>query len=106
MNDICDSVHTEEAQKLTADIVSALETGGFKIKGWLTNVPQKSETDLEEANEAAILQCKSEEKVLGVVWNSAITTFTFKVIADFLICQEPIKVSKCKIMSEPSSAHL
>ena len=87
MDDICDSVHTEEeAQKLTADIDSVLETGGFKVKGWLKNVPRKSESDLEETNEAAILQCNSEEQVLGVVWNSASDTFTFKVRADFLKC--------------------
>ena len=42
MDDICDSVHTEEEQKLTADIYSVLETGGFKVKGWLKNVPCKS----------------------------------------------------------------
>ena len=103
MNDICDSVHTEEeAQKLTTEIDSVLETGGFKVKGWLTNELSKSDTDPEEANEATILQCKSEENVLGVVWNSATDTFTLKVRADFLNWPwpEPIHLSKRKILSQ------
>ena len=101
MDDICDSVHTEEeAQKLTKEIDNVLETGGFKVKGWLTNVPSKSDTDPEEANEATILQRKSEEKVLGVVWNSATDTLMLKVRADFLNCQEPIHLSKRKILSQ------
>ena len=38
MDDICDSVPTkEEAHHLTRDIDSVLETGGFRVKGWVSN---------------------------------------------------------------------
>ena len=38
MDDICDSVSTtEEARDLTRDIDSVLETGGFRVKGWVSN---------------------------------------------------------------------
>ena len=101
MDDICDSVHTErEAQKLTEDIDSVLETGGFKVKGWLSNVPRKSKTNPEEEKEASILQGEREEKVLGVVWNSTSDTFTFKVRSDALNEQEPMQFSKRKILSQ------
>ncbi|XP_068690525.1 neuronal pentraxin-2-like [Montipora foliosa] len=63
MDDICDSVCTD-------CIDSVLETGGFKVKGWLSN-KANSNTDQEERKEAAILQGVNEEKVLE--WYATIT---------------------------------
>lgn len=38
MDDICDSVDTvQEAQKLIQDIDKVLKTGGFNVKGWISN---------------------------------------------------------------------
>ncbi|XP_068739547.1 uncharacterized protein [Montipora capricornis] len=56
MDDICDSVCTEEeARELTKCIDNVLETGGFKAKGWLSN-KANSNTDQEERKETAILK--------------------------------------------------
>jgi len=40
------------------------------------------------------------KKVLGVVWDSSIDTFSFKVTSDLLDCQEPIQLSKRKVLSQ------
>ena len=46
MGDICDSVRTEEeARELTKCIDNVLETGGFKVKGWLSNKAKNSNTE-------------------------------------------------------------
>ena len=80
MDDICNSVRTEEqARELTKCIDSVLETGGFKVKGWLSNKARKSSTDQKERKEAAILYGVSEEKVLGVSWNNHTDVFTLYV---------------------------
>ena len=101
MDDICDSVPTtEEACELTKDIDSVLETGGFKVKGWVSNNVQKSEAHQEEPKTATFLQRESVEKVLGVVWDSSTDTLTFQVASDFLDCQEPTQLSKRKILSQ------
>ena len=100
MDDICDSVCTEEeARELTKCIDSVLETGGFKAKGWLSN-KANSNTDQEERKEAAILQGVNEEKVLGVVWNNHTDIFTIKVKPELLLSQEPAMLSKRTILSQ------
>ena len=100
MDDICDSVCTEEeARELTKCIDSVLETGGFKVKGWLSN-KANSNTDQEERKEAAILQGVNEEKVLGVVWNNHTDMFTLKVKPELLLSQEPAMLSKRTILSQ------
>jgi len=101
MDDICNSVCTkEQARELTICIDSVLETGGFKVKGWLSNKAKKSSTDQEERKEAAILHGVSEEKVLGVAWNNHTEVFTFKVKPELLLFQEPTLLSKRKILSQ------
>lgn len=103
MDDICDSVSTtEEARDLTRDIDSVLETGGFRVKGWVSN---RAETlsgapKEEEQKAATFLQGGSVEKVLGVVWDSSTDTFSFAVKSDLLDCQEPIQLSKRKVLSQ------
>ena len=101
MDDICDSVRTEEeARELTKCIDNVLETGGFKVKGWLSNKAKESNTDQEETKEATILNNTSEEKVLRVAWNTHADVFTFKVQSELLHCQEPKLLSKRKILSQ------
>ena len=101
MDDICDSVKTkEEALLLTKDIDSVLETGGFKVKGWVSNDTLTPEIPKEEPKETMFLQGESMEKVLGVVWDSRTDTLTFKVASDLLDSQEPLQLSKRKILSQ------
>ena len=101
MDDICDSVRTEEeARELTKCIDSVLETGGFKDKaGWFSK-KANSNTDQEERKEAAILRGVNEKKVLGVAWNSYTDMFTLKVKPELLLSQEPKMLSKRKILSQ------
>lgn len=50
MDDICESVDTEiEARKLTNDIDIILNTGGFKVKEWISNrmLKEKVNSDAE-----------------------------------------------------------
>ena len=49
VDDICDSVSTkEEAKDLTLDIDEVLESGGFHIKGWISNAPINGEESSDE----------------------------------------------------------
>ena len=101
MDDIYNSVRTEEkARELTKCIDSVLETGGFKVKGWLSNKATKSSTDQGERKEAATLHGVSEEKVLGVAWNNHTDVFTFKVKPELRLFQEPTLLSKRTILSQ------
>ena len=101
MDGICDSVRTEEeARELTKCTDNVLETGDFKGKGWLSKKAKESNTDQEERKEATILNNTSEEKVLGVAWNTHADVFTFKVQSELLHCQEPKLLSKRKILSQ------
>ena len=100
MDDICDSVHTEEEEReWTKSIDTVLETGGFKVKGWLSNKAKKTNTDLAETKAAAILQGDGEEKVLGLVWNSQEDVLTYKVKPWSHHSQTPIQLSKRQILS-------
>ena len=54
----------EEARELTKCIDSVLETGGFKVQGWLSNKAKKSDAAQESTKEAEISQNTSKEKVL------------------------------------------
>jgi hypothetical protein len=83
VDDICDSVHTvEEATRLTKEADIVLESGGFHVKGWLSN---KSLEDMaidnvkDDQPAMKLLQGPAEEKVLGVVWNHEQDVFMFKV---------------------------
>ncbi|XP_068749405.1 uncharacterized protein [Montipora capricornis] len=96
MDDTCESVYAvEEAQKLTKDIDSALETGGFQVKGWISNKMQGSEAHQQEA----FSRGGRVEKVLGVAWDDGTDTSSFKVPADFLQGSELAQLSKRKILS-------
>ena len=80
MDDICDLVPTtEQARNLTKDIDSVLETGGFRVKGWVSNKVETLEAPKEEKKAVTFLQGGSVEKVLGVVRDSSTDTFSFEV---------------------------
>ena len=99
MDDIYDSVRTEEEQELTKSIDKVLKTGGFKVKGWLSNKVKKSSINLGETETATVLEGDGEEKVLGVIWNSTEDVFTYKVKPGFLHSQAPIQLSKRQTLS-------
>ena len=100
-DDICDSVPTaEEAYELTKDIDSVLETGGFEVQGWVSNIVQPSGAHQEGTKAGTFLQGENVEKVSGVVWNSSTVSLTFKASSDFFDCEEPIQLSKRKILSK------
>ena len=83
VDDICESAHTvDEAKRLTKETDKVLESGGFHVKGWLSNEkledavmvnPSESEPTMK------LLEGSAEEKVLGVVWNHQQDVFVFKV---------------------------
>ena len=100
-DDICNSVRTEKkARELTKCIDSVLETGVFKVKGWMSNKAKKPSTDQKERKQAAISFGGGEEKVLGVAWNHHTDVFTFKVNHELRLFQQPTLLSKIKILSQ------
>ena len=95
MDDTCDSVRTdEEERELTKSIDTELETGGFKVKRWLSNKAKKTNISLSETKATAILQGHGDEKVMEVVWNSEENVLTYKVkpLSDY--SQAPTPLSK------------
>ena len=83
MDDICDSVHSEEqARTITSEIDEILHNGGFNVKGWLSNRSLKENVDNAtegSESELKVLQGPVHEKVLGTVWNHESDVFEFKV---------------------------
>lgn len=70
MDDICSSVHSEEAARnLTRSIDTVLETGAFRVNGWLWNNAEKSNRVEGETKKATILEGANDDKVLGATWN-------------------------------------
>ena len=75
MDDICESVETvEEAKKLAEDIDIVLKSGGFQVKGWMSNKILNEEN--QDANE---LKGNVEEKVLGISWNREADTLSCQI---------------------------
>ena len=100
MDDICDSVHSvEEARNLSTEIDEVLHSGGFRVKGWLSNMQLKESDDnvgKEVKTEMKILKGPAaEEKVLGTVWNHQEDVFGFKVSPP-----EVIKLTKRTVLSQ------
>ncbi|XP_028399264.1 uncharacterized protein LOC114522722 [Dendronephthya gigantea] len=99
MDDICDSVHSEnQARKITAEIDEILRNGGFNVKCWLSNrsLKKNDESVIEKSElELKLLQGPVEEKVLGTVWNHHDDVFGFKVIPP-----ELVKLTKRAILSQ------
>lgn len=105
MDDICDSVDTvHEARKLTTDIDKVLKTGGFKVKGWISNemLEEKENSDTEKVMN---LFQGNEEKVLGTLWNFRTDEFYFRVRTELLKLDDslnpvPLKMTKRMILSQ------
>ena len=102
MDDICDSVKTvEQAQELTKDVDKVLETGGFQVKGWVSNEDLNDGDFVKEDNALTILEGEGPEKVLGVAWNSKTDNLTFTIGAGVLekISAEETKLTKRLVLS-------
>ncbi len=103
MDDICDSVHTvDDARQLTEEIDNILEKGGFKIKEWLSNEQLQKNTASQPQNDMQVkqLQQGSEDKVLGVAWNSANDNLSFVTKVQ---CDNPS--TKRKILSQVAKVY-
>ena len=77
MCDICESKDTvKEARKLTKDVDKVFKTGGFNVKGWISNevLAEKASSETERA--VNVFQ-GDEEKVLGTLWNFKTDKFHF-----------------------------
>ena len=102
MDDICDSVKTaEQAQELTKDLDKVLETGGFEVKGWISNEDRNDGDFAKEDNALKILEGEGPEKVLGVAWNCKTDNLTFTIGAGVLekISAEETKLTKRSVLS-------
>ena len=105
MDDIFESVDTvKEAQRLTKEMDEVLKTGGFSIKGWISN---KMLTEgVKPDTEKGISVCEGEvEKVLGTTWNCKTDKFHFEVRASLLKViktphNAPLKMTKRMIRSQ------
>jgi hypothetical protein len=101
MDDICDSVTTvQEARKLTKDIDQVLKSGGFNVKGWMSNEDLGNKNQ-HECEKMKILQGETSDKILGVAWNNKTDRLTFKIKADMLETtpSQEIKLTKRTILS-------
>ncbi|XP_071509125.1 uncharacterized protein [Diadema antillarum] len=95
MDDVCTSVKSsEEAKELTKNIDAVLAEGGFKVKGWLSNIPMKG--DETKSNEMNVLEALTEEKVLGAVWKHETDEFSYQVKST-LLQSEAEKDDSCKL---------
>lgn len=84
MDDICESVDTEiEAWKITNDIDIVLNTGGFKVKEWISNRMLKEKVNSDAAREINMFR-GDVKKVPRTLWNFKRDKFHFRMAADLL----------------------
>ena len=82
MDNLCDSLDTvKQAQKQTEDIDKILETGGFRVKEWISN-KTPSQEDSREDMAMKMLEGDSKEKVFGLEWKHKVDKFWYKVKVD------------------------
>ena len=80
VDDVLDSVKDkQEALKLTSNIDSVLESGGFSIKSWVISDTERKDTD--ERQRAPLDQ--GEQKVLGINWDKSNDKFFYKAKLNF-----------------------
>ncbi|XP_068734682.1 uncharacterized protein [Montipora capricornis] len=85
MDDICDSVNTvTEAKQLAKDLHIILKTGGFKVKGWISNKSLEDHMQSERTAEMAVFRGNVAEKVLGMASNNQAHALTFNVDSDVI----------------------
>ena len=102
MDDICDLVKTvHQARNLTNDLDQVLETGGFKVKGWISNENLHDEDNNCESSDMKVLQGECPDKILGVGWNNKTDSLSFKIKADVLktTSGQEVKLTKRKVLS-------
>ena len=105
VDDICDSVcSVQEANALTSDIDEVLQSGGFRVKGWITS----GKADNGYTDEIVLGNKGDAEKVLGTVWHPEEDEFSFKVKDHFsqesshpsnVDLPQPVKLTKRLILS-------
>ena len=82
MDDLCDSLDSvNEAKRRTEDIDKILETGGFRIKEWISN-KALDQKDSKEETAMKMLEGDVKEKVLGLEWKHKVDKFSYKVKGD------------------------
>ena len=83
MDDICDSVNAvTEAKQMAKDLDIILKTGGFKVKGWISNKSLEDHAQIEKPAEMVVFRGNVAEKVLGIAWNNQADTLMFSVESD------------------------
>ncbi|XP_065055903.1 uncharacterized protein LOC135684313 [Rhopilema esculentum] len=109
MDGICESVETvEEAKKLAEDIDFVLKSGGFLVKGWISNKElHENSKHTVESDANNMLEEEADEKVLGISWNRKSDTLSLKVDSDLMklideekYLTEKIKLTKRRLLSE------
>ena len=88
VDDMLDSfIHAPEALQTASNVELILDTGGFSIKEWTSNIPSN------ELDSNITLREISHEKaqVLGMHWNPAEDTLEFKVKLNFSPKQRKVK---------------
>ena len=82
MDDLCNSLDTiKQAQKQTEDIDKILETGGFRVKEWISN-KTLNEGDSKQEMAIKMLEGDGKENVLGLEWKPKADKLSFKVKVD------------------------
>ncbi|XP_022799862.1 uncharacterized protein LOC111337764 [Stylophora pistillata] len=100
MDYILDSLQTvTEAAQLTSEIDEVLTKGGFRIKEWRSNKDLKG-TGEREREEVNVIKGSGEDKVLGIVWNTAEDSFKFKVQTEVMNSLNTTKWTKRSILSQ------
>ena len=79
MDDSLDSV--KQAQKQTEGIDKILETGGFRVKEWISN-KTLNKKDSREEMAMKMLEGDSKEKVLGLEWKLKVDKFSYNAKVD------------------------
>lgn len=105
-DETCGSVDTvAQAQRLTGDLDKVPKSGGFAVKGWLSN---KVLTNTENQERGfKMFQEEVEEMVLGIIWNYVTAEFSFKVRVDLPRLTDHsvdlgIKMTKRSLLSQVS----
>ena len=89
VDDMLDSFdHTQEVIQTTSDVGVVLESGGFSIKEWASNMPKACEI---ESNISPREISHEKSMVLGTQWNPIEDTFEFKVKLNFSPKQRKVK---------------
>jgi len=83
VDDVIDSVSDHDVASLrTKQIDEVLARGGFKIKGWRMS-GQEGKGDKDVSTVGNLMVTKTDDKVLGVVWNSSDDLLEFRTKLNF-----------------------